>query len=140
MPLEAKRSEFAVAVDREGRAAVGERPPVHFGPEWTAEHLLLLALARCILTSLAYHARRADVWLQAAAGARGTVTRREDGSWGFVEIEIAVDARLDPAPPDLPELLGRAERGCFVGASLDPRPTYVWRANGKGFNSRAEPS
>ncbi len=140
MPVEAKRSEFAVVVDREGRAAAGERRPVHFGPEWTAEHLLLLALARCILASLGYHARRADVWLQAGADARGTVTRRDDGSWGFVEIELAVDARLDPAPPDLPELLGRVEHGCFVGASLDPRPTYVWRVNGESVSSRGEPS
>ena len=138
--MESKRSEFAVAVDREGRAAAEDRRPVHFGPEWTAEHLLLLALARCTLAALAYHARRADVWLQAGADARGTVTRRDDGSWGFVEIEVAVDARLDPAPPDLPELLGRTERGCFVGASLDPGPTYAWRVNGESVSSRAAPS
>jgi organic hydroperoxide reductase OsmC/OhrA len=130
-----KQSEFAVAVDRDGRVAAERGAPIHFGHEWTAEHLLLAALARCTLAALAYHARKDDLWLQASATAHGTVSRREDGSWAFTELACAIDARLDPAPDDPADLLGRAERGCFVGASLDPQPSYRWTVNG-----RAEPS
>jgi hypothetical protein len=40
--------------------------------------------------------------------------------------------RLDPAPsPEaLRELLGKAERDCFVGASLRARPVYRWTVDG----------
>jgi organic hydroperoxide reductase OsmC/OhrA len=130
VPVKAKRTEYAVSVDRDGRLCLDDETPTHFPPSWTAEHLLLAALAKCVLTSLSYHARRAGLWLNANADASGMVTRRDDGSWGFVDIAVVVDARLDPAPPDVPELLGRAERGCFIGGSLHPKPQYTWRVNG----------
>ncbi len=129
--VKAKRTGYGVSVDRDGRLCLDGRTPTHFPPEWTAEHLFLGALAKCVLTSLSYHARHADLWLSANADASGTVTRRDDGSWGFVEIGVEVDARLDPSPSDLPELLGRAERGCFIGSSLSPKPAYAWRVNGQ---------
>jgi organic hydroperoxide reductase OsmC/OhrA len=135
-----KRSEFAVAVDRDGRVAAEGGAAVHFGHEWTAEHLVLAALARCSLAALAYHARRDGLWLQASAKAQGIVTRRPDGVWGFVELECAIDARLDPSPADPGGLLARAERGCFVGTSLEPRPRYAWTVNGEPATARAEPS
>jgi organic hydroperoxide reductase OsmC/OhrA len=137
-----KRSEFAVAVDRDGRVAAESGAAVHFGHEWTAEHLLLAALARCSLAALSYHARRDGLWLQASAKAHGLVARRPGGDWGFVELECAIDARLDPAPADPGDLLARAERGCFVGTSLDPQPRYAWTVNGEASspNARAEPS
>jgi organic hydroperoxide reductase OsmC/OhrA len=130
-----KQSEFTVAVDRDGRVAAERGAPIHFGHEWSAEHLLLASLARCSLAALAYHARKEDLWLQASAEARGAVRRREDGSWGFVELECAIDVRLDPEPPDPADLLGRVERGCFVGASLDPQPRYRWTVNGRAAPS-----
>lgn len=129
--VKAKRTAYAVRVDRDGRLCLDDKTPTQFPPDWTAEHLVLAGLARCVLTSLSYHARRAGIWMGASADARGTITRRDDGSWGFVEIECEVDARLDPTPPDLHDLLARAERGCFVGASLDPKPRYAWRLNGE---------
>ena len=135
-----KKSEYAVAVDRDGRVAAERGPAAHFGHEWTAEHLLLAALARCSLAALAYHARRDGLWVQASASAQGVVGRREDGAWGFTEIDCSVDARFDPAPADPGDLLGRAERGCFVGASLDPSPRYEWTVNGQPFSARAAPS
>jgi organic hydroperoxide reductase OsmC/OhrA len=137
---EAKRSEFAVTVDRDGRPAAEHSGPAHLGSEWAAEHLLLAALARCSLAALAYHARKEDLRLTASAEARGAVGRREDGGWGFLELECAVDARLDPGPSDPGGLLARAERGCFVGASLDPPPRYVWTLNGEPATARAEPA
>jgi organic hydroperoxide reductase OsmC/OhrA len=137
-----KKSEYTVAVDRDGRVAAERGAPAHFGHEWTSEHLLLAALARCSLAALAYHARRDGLWVQASAGAHGVVERREDGDWGFTEIDCSIDARFDPAPADLGDLLARAERGCFVGASLDPRPRYEWTVNGEPApaSARAEPS
>jgi organic hydroperoxide reductase OsmC/OhrA len=117
-----KRSEYAVEVDGHDLTA--------FDPAWKPEHLVLAALARCSLASLAHHAGRDGVSVEASARARGVVSRREDGSWGFVEIECTVDVQLDPEPADLHDLEARAERGCFIGASLDPPPRYVWKVSG----------
>ena len=124
MPARPKRTEYAVEISG--------RDPTAFDPAWTPEHLVLAALARCSLAALAHHARRDGVSVEASATARGSVSRRDDGSWGFVEIECAVDALLDPEPPDPRELLARAERGCFIGASLEPRPRYAWTVNDRG--------
>jgi organic hydroperoxide reductase OsmC/OhrA len=135
-----KGSEYVVAVDRDGRVAAEGGPAVHFGHEWTAEHLLLAALARCSLAALSYHARRDGLWLQASAKAQGVVARRPDGDWGFVTLECAIDVRLDPTPADSGDLLARAERGCFVGTTLEPRPRYAWTVNGERAIARAEPA
>jgi organic hydroperoxide reductase OsmC/OhrA len=127
----AKRSEYAVAVDDARRCSANGHAPIEFGADWTPEHLVLAALARCVLTSLAYHARRSSLPLSATARATGAVTERDDGSWGFVEIECRVDAELsEPIGDDVETLLARAERGCFVGGSLRPRPVYRWLVNG----------
>jgi organic hydroperoxide reductase OsmC/OhrA len=135
-----KRNDFAVSVDRSGRVAAEDGAAVHFGHEWTAEHLVLAALARCSLAALSYHARRDGLWLQASARATGAVARRPDGVWGFTELACQVDATLDPAPANAGDLLARAERGCFVGTSLDPRPSYDWTLNGQAAIASAEPS
>ena len=129
-----------MAVDRDGRFSAEGGAAAHFGREWTAEHLLLAALARCSLAALSYHARRDGLWLLASAKAQGVVARRADGDWGFVELACEIDARIDPGPADLGGLLARAERGCFVGASLEPRPRYAWTVNGESTSARAEPS
>ena len=97
---------------------------------WTPEHLLLAGLARCTLTSLRHHSVRAGVVLTSRATARGTVTRRaEDGRFAFVAIEVEGEAAFDPRPDDavVTELLAKAERDCFIGASLTVEPTYTWR-------------
>jgi hypothetical protein len=81
----------------------------------------------CSLASLRYHARRAGSEVVASGEADGTVTRRdEDGRYAFVEIECRLDVELAPPPDDLPGLLAKAERDCFVGASLTAKPRYVW--------------
>jgi organic hydroperoxide reductase OsmC/OhrA len=129
-----KRLEFAIALDRAGRLSAEGCPPIELREEWTAEHLLLAALARCSATSLRHHARRAGMDLVTGASASGTVTRREeDGRYAFVEIECRLDVELDPAPPgeELAALLTKAERDCFIGASLRVEPVYRWRVNGR---------
>ena len=130
---EAKRFEYAVDVDRAGRVAVATHEPLQLADEWTPDHLLLAALARCTIESAAYHARRSGADLVASASASGVVTKREeDGRYAFVEIECALDVEVEPTPSrdDLDALLAKAERDCFVGASLTVAPAYRWRVNG----------
>jgi organic hydroperoxide reductase OsmC/OhrA len=133
----ARRFEFAVELAANGDVT-GDRGgtplPAAEREQWTPEHLLLAGLARCSLKSLAFHAERAGLSGTSAARASGTVTRREsDGRFAFVEITVDTDVTLAPAPADddLDSLLHKAERDCFVGASLSLTPTYHWTVNGR---------
>ena len=124
----AKRFDYGISLDRAGRA-IAEGATLETPSTWSPEHLVLTGLARCSLTSLRHHARRAGIAVEAEASARGVVTKREpDGRYAFVEIECQFDVRLDPKPgeAELEDLLARAERDCFVGASLRPSPIYHW--------------
>jgi len=101
---------------------------------WSPEHLVLAGLVRCTLTSLEYHAKRAGVSCTARADAHGSVTRREqDERFAFVSIDATFDVSVEPPLEhgELRELLERAERDCFVGASLTAPPRYVWRVDGE---------
>jgi organic hydroperoxide reductase OsmC/OhrA len=121
-----KRLEYSVS-ERSGT-------PAHHEPDWTAEHLLLAALARCSLSSLEYYAKRLDVQVSGTAHADGVVTRRDsDGRFAFVETRVALDIEVEPAleREELANLLDSAEYGCFIGASLTATPTYAWRVNGE---------
>jgi organic hydroperoxide reductase OsmC/OhrA len=118
--------EFEASLDRDGVLHAQDqavRPP----PEWAPEHLVLAGLVDCSLTSLRYHAKRAGIEVEASGSASGTVTRRDgDGRFAFVDIECRLDVVLTPPSDDLSGLLARAERDCFVGASLTAKPRYVW--------------
>jgi organic hydroperoxide reductase OsmC/OhrA len=130
----AKQFEYAASLDAEGGLLAGGESPLVPGEAWTPEHLVLAGLMRCTLKSLRFHADRANVAVRGSAAAEGVVTEREeDGRFAFVEIECGLDVQLDPLPegPALTELLGLAERDCFVGASLRPSPRYEWRVNGE---------
>ena len=129
----AKRFEYAIVVDRAGRLSAECGPPIDPGHEWTPDHLLLAALARCTIESIRYHAGRAGADLVASATSSGVVTKREeDGRYAFVAVECDLDVELEPAQSadELRELVARAERDCFVGASLTVKPAYRWRVNG----------
>jgi organic hydroperoxide reductase OsmC/OhrA len=133
VPVRAKEFDYAVAVERCGRLTIAGEAALELGAAWTPEHLVLAGLARCTLTSLRYHAGRAGVDVAASASACGRVTKREsDGRYAFVEIGCELDVELEPAPPDdeLRALLAKAERDCFVGASLTVPTRYAWRVNG----------
>jgi organic hydroperoxide reductase OsmC/OhrA len=130
----AKTFTYAASLDGDGRLLADGGDPLEPGEAWTPEHLVLAGLMRCSLESLAFHAERAGIAARGTAGAEGTVTRREaDGRFGFVEIECGLEVVLDPLPgaDDVHQLLGLAERDCFVGASLTPGPRYEWRVNGE---------
>ena len=137
MSARARVFEFAVDLDAGWDASSDRGGSPLAGAEreeWTPEHLVLAGLARCVLTSLAFHARRAEIALTPRAHAAGTVTRREsDGRFAFVEIVVDADVELEPAPTGaaLDDLLAKAQRDCFVGASLAVTPTYRWTVNGR---------
>jgi uncharacterized OsmC-like protein len=128
----AKEFGYEIAQDRAGRVTAGGRAPLDLDEAWTPEHLVLAGLVRCTLQSLRFHANRAGVDFLADAAASGRVTKRDsDGRYAFVELEVSVDLELEPEPAELGELLAKAERDCFVGASLTPKPLYRWRVNGR---------
>ncbi len=119
--------EFAASCDGAGRITAMDESTSVPGT-WAPEHLVLGALVDCSLTSLRYHAKRAGVEDVTASGeASGTVTRRDsDGRFAFVDIECRLTVKLTPPPDDVPGLLAKAERDCFVGASLSAKPRYRW--------------
>jgi organic hydroperoxide reductase OsmC/OhrA len=129
-----KAKEFRYAVDLgEGDVVRTEDgTPLGGGPEWTPEHLLLAALLRCSLTSLRHHTRRAGIEVTRATGsAKALFARREsDGRFAITDVEVVLDVGLAPqaGEAELAELLAKAERDCFVGASLTVKPSYHWSA------------
>jgi organic hydroperoxide reductase OsmC/OhrA len=129
--------QFDVSVDRDrtSRSGLGGAAiPMDDG--WWAEHLVLAGLARCTLTSLDYHAHRANLTSAGSASARGVVTQREsDGRYAFVDFEVTLDVELEPVPDEesVLELISKAERDCFVGSSLTARPRYAWTVNGEAL-------
>jgi organic hydroperoxide reductase OsmC/OhrA len=129
----ARSFEYEVSVDETWDARSDRGGGVLPGAEeasWTPEHLLLAGLVRCSLTSLRYHCVRAGTALTSRATAHGTVTRREeDGRFAFVLVSVECDVAFEPKPDaaTVADLLAKAERDCFIGASLTVRPAYTWR-------------
>jgi organic hydroperoxide reductase OsmC/OhrA len=128
--VSAKTFEYAVELDRGGRLTIpggGQMVP----PEgWSADHLLLAALVRCSIDSFAYHARRAGHDVTASGSAHGLITKSgPDDRYRFVTIDVQVAAQLTPRMSDVTELIAKAERDCFVGASLTVTPEYAWHVS-----------
>jgi organic hydroperoxide reductase OsmC/OhrA len=126
----AKILEYAVDVDSAGRMTIpggGQFVP----PEgWSADHLLLAALVRCSIDSFAYHARRAGHEVAASGEAQGKITKSgEDGRYRFVEIDVSINAQLTPRMNEVGDLVAKAERDCFIGASLTLKPEYRWHVS-----------
>jgi organic hydroperoxide reductase OsmC/OhrA len=139
MSVRARVFSYEVSLDRDWTATSsrGGTPIPNEEEAWTPEHLLLAGLGRCILTSFRHHARRAGHAPEAGAAADGVVTRREeDGRFAFVEIRVRLDVQLDTAPAaeELRALVAKAERDCFVGASLAVKPDYQWIVNGEDIS------
>ena len=131
----AKTFDYATAVDRTGAVSVEGGAAAEVPSAWKPEHLVLAGLIRCTLASLRYHAQRSGLDdLVASGNAEARVTKREeDERYAFVDVECALEVELDPVPPpdELAELLAKAERDCFVGASLTSSPRYRWAVNGR---------
>ena len=133
MPLRVKPREYEVALDPAGRMTAEGDEPLETGAGWTPEHLLLAAVARCGVNSLAWFAGKDGIEVVAEAKATGVVARREDARNAFVDIQCHLEVQLSPEPEEgkLRPLLMRAERGCFIGNSLSPHPQYSWVVNGR---------
>ena len=136
-PVQVKPKEFryAIGLGADGAVSTESGASLALGAEWTPEHLLLAGLVRCSLDSLRHHLDRAGIQLTSSiGGASAVVTRREsDGRYAVVEASVELSVQLEPAPaPDaIAELLEKAERDCFVGASLVAKPSYRWIVNGR---------
>ena len=132
MAIGVKPKHYAVALERSG-VITADGEELLAGAGWTPEHLLLAAVARCGVNSLTWFARKDGIEVQASAAATGVVARRDDARNAFVDIQCRLEVELTPEPEDgkLRPLLMRAERGCFIGNSLNPHPRYSWLVNGK---------
>ena len=133
MAIREKQIPFAVTLERDGTIAAEGNEPIRFEDEWTPEHLLLAALARCCVGALRIHAARHSLELVGSAHASGTIGRRDDGSCGFLDLECRAEIQLLPQPDEevLLDVIAKAERGCFIGGSLRPEPVYLWTINGR---------
>jgi organic hydroperoxide reductase OsmC/OhrA len=133
MAVGAKEFRYTLEQDRTGRLTADGSSPLDLDAAWTPEHLVLAGLVRCTLKSLRFHAAPLGIDFIASASASAMVTRRlGDGRYAFVEIDVELELELEPMPPGegLATLIAKAERDCFVGASLKPPPRYIWRVNG----------
>ena len=135
MAIKPRVLEFEVSVDRDRtvRSGLGGSA-LEREDDWWPEHLVLAALARCTLASMDYSARRAGLDVVGSGRAHGTVTKRDDdGLYAFVDIESRLEIELSPLLERdvVRELIGKAERGCFVSNSLEARPRHHWIVNGE---------
>lgn len=135
MAVRAKEFRHAVDLARTGELRDEGGVRLDVPPEWTPEHLLLAALIRCSLKSLGYHAARSSLTVAEATGSTRTlITRRgTDGRYAIAEADVAlaVEIEPEPGPEELADLLAKAERDCFVSASLAVEPRYRWTVNGR---------
>jgi organic hydroperoxide reductase OsmC/OhrA len=124
----AKVFEYAAEVDRAGRMTIPGGAQIEAPEGWSADHLLLAALIRCSIDSLVYHAHRAGHEVAAQGQAQGTITKpNPDSQYAFVSIDVRIEAQLTPRLNEVDDLTAKAERDCFVGASLNLKPTYDWQ-------------
>jgi organic hydroperoxide reductase OsmC/OhrA len=120
--------EYDVEVDRGGRMTIPGGAQIAPAEGWSPDHLLVAALVRCSIESLTYHARRAGHTVTAGGSGHAVFARREsDGRYAIQEVEVHIDAELTPRPENPDELTQKAQRDCFVGASLTVAPQYTWR-------------
>lgn len=140
MAVKARELRYAVDLEPSGTLRTEDGAALDPADGWTPEHLLLGALVRCSLKSLRFHSDRAGIRVASASGsASSLVTRREgDGRYAMVETHVELAVELDPPPgaDALGELLAKAERDCFVGASLQAEPTYRWTVGGAEVEAR----
>jgi organic hydroperoxide reductase OsmC/OhrA len=130
MPTRAKVFEYDVELDRGGRLTIPGGAQIAPAEGWTPDHLLLAALVRCSMDSFAYHARRGGHEVTSSGSAQGTITKSgDDDRYRFVSIEVRIDAQLEPRTNEPDDLIAKAERDCFVGASLRVKPEYEWHVS-----------
>ena len=87
---------------------------------WSPEHLLVAAASSCNGLTLDAIAKRREIPLRdVSINAAGHVTRRADGRFGFVVIELRVQLTTEPGLEDDVRSAARlAEAACIVSLSL----------------------
>ena len=141
--MEAKRFTYDVLLEDGGVLLADGAGAIDAPESWKPDHFLVAALLLCTLQSLRYHADRAGLEASGRGEGRALVTKRaEDERYAVVEIVASYDIALESDPGDdaVAELLAKAERDCFVGASLTVEPEYRWNVNGRAVSARAAPS
>ncbi len=135
MAVRARELRYGVELTTGGELRDEQGVVLDVPAEWSPEHLLLAALVRCTLKSLGFHAGRKGVEVRSASGSSRTLVaqREADGRYALVETEAEFAVELVPEPDavQLDELLGLAERDCFIGSSLTAKPSYRWVVNGR---------
>ncbi len=113
------------------RILTGDRPaleiatPIEFRHGlpgyWSPEDLLVGAVASCyVLTFRSLAGRRALPFEELEVSGAGHVTRRADGRFGFVLVELKVTVATDVEHAEaVEEVAHAAERQCIVGRALD---------------------
>jgi organic hydroperoxide reductase OsmC/OhrA len=143
MAVPAKEFTYDVRLEDGGVMLADGEGAIDAPPVWKPDHFLVAALLTCTLESLHYHAERAGLEASGRGDGHALVTKREtDDRYAVVEIVAAYEIALEPDPGDdrTAELLFKAERDCFVGASLTVEPEYRWNVNGRTVSARAAPS
>ncbi|HJV29234.1 MAG TPA: OsmC family protein [Gaiellaceae bacterium] len=143
MAVQVKEFTYDVRLEDGGVMLADGEGAIDAPPVWKPDHFLVAALLTCALESLRYHAERAGLEVSGRGEGRALVTKREtDDRYAVVEIAASYEIALEPDPGDdrTAELVFKAERDCFVGASLTAEPDYRWKVNGRAVSARAAPS
>ena len=141
--MHAKEFTYDVRLEDGGTMLADGEGMLEAPESWKPDHFLVAALLRCTLQSLRYHAERAELQASGRGEGRALVTKREaDERYAVVDIAVSYEIAVEPDPGDerIAELLLKAERDCFVGASLTVEPDYRWNVNGRAVSARAAPS
>ncbi len=143
MAMKAKEFTYDVRLEDGGVLLADGEGAIDPPEAWKPDHFLVAALLTCTLESLSYHAERVGLEVSGRGEGHALVTKREaDDRYATVEIAVTYEVVLEPDPGDdgAAELLFKAERDCFVGASLTVEPEYRWNVNGRAVSARVAPS
>ncbi|MEP7334708.1 MAG: hypothetical protein ABI717_02910 [Actinomycetota bacterium] len=143
MAVRAKEFTYEVRLEDGGGLLADGKGAIDAPEAWKPDHFLVAALLTCTLESLRYHAERDGLEASGRGEGRALVTKRAaEDRYAVVEIVASYEIALEPDPGDegTAELLFKAERDCFVGASLTVEPEYRWNVNGRAVSARAAPS
>ena len=123
----------AATLSSDGPPQILSAPPADFpyGEEerWSPERLFLASLASCTMISYLAHAEHRGVEVRGySAEIDGTVMRRvEDGRYAFVHVHQRPTVLVAPGHADRArELMGKAERDCFISASTTAEVQNDW--------------
>ena len=121
------------SLNTDGRTEILSGPPADFplcdASRWSPEQLFLASLASCTMISFLAHADHRGVEVRDyESRIDGVVMRRiEDGRYAFVHVHQRPEVVVAPGQGDRArELIGKAERDCFISASTTAEIQNDW--------------